>query len=57
MNYYHLKYFHLGSQALLNIARQMFWTINGRNLAQKVAHQCEQCFKHKPVITEQLMIE
>ena len=55
MNYYHLKYFHLGPQALLNTVRQMFWPISGRNLARKVVHQCVQCFKHRPVITEQLM--
>ena len=52
MNYFYLKYFHLGPQALLNIVRQMFVHISGRNLARKFIHQCVQCFKRRPVITE-----
>lgn len=55
MSYYHLKYFHLGPQALLNTVRQMFWPISGRSLARKIVHQCVQCFKHRPILTEQLM--
>ena len=55
MNYYHRKIFQFALQALLNTIRKMFWPISSRNLARKVIHQCLQCFKHRPMITERFM--
>ncbi|GBM74213.1 hypothetical protein AVEN_203413-1 [Araneus ventricosus] len=36
VRYYHLKYLHVGSNALLYHIRRKFWIINGRNVCRKV---------------------
>ncbi|XP_071033032.1 uncharacterized protein [Parasteatoda tepidariorum] len=55
MLHHHLKYFHLGSQALLNTVRQKFWPVSGRNLARKIVHDCVICCKQSPVSVTQVM--
>ncbi|GFX91156.1 uncharacterized protein TNCV_1245711 [Trichonephila clavipes] len=45
VEYFHLKYFHLGPQALLYQVRQRFWPLRGRNVCRKIVHDCLVCFK------------
>lgn len=35
LEYFHKRYLHLGSQSLLYHTRQIFWPVNGKNLAKK----------------------
>ncbi|GBM27955.1 hypothetical protein AVEN_21954-1 [Araneus ventricosus] len=55
VRYYHLKYLHVGSNALLYHIRRNFWIINGRNVCRKIVFQCVACFKNKPVLESQIM--
>ncbi|GFW76693.1 integrase catalytic domain-containing protein [Trichonephila clavipes] len=55
VEYFHLKYFHLGPQALLYQVRQRFWPLRGRNVSRKIVHDCLVCFKVKPITCEQIM--
>jgi len=55
INYYHLKFLHVGSNNLLYHVRRKFWPLNGRNLTRKVVHNCTICFKNKPILTSQIM--
>ncbi|GFW28521.1 integrase catalytic domain-containing protein [Trichonephila clavipes] len=55
VEYFHLKYFHLGPQALLYQVRQRFWPLKGRNVCRKIVHDCLVCFKVKPITCEQIM--
>ncbi|GFT05288.1 integrase catalytic domain-containing protein [Trichonephila clavipes] len=55
VEYFHLKYFHLGPQALLYQVRQRFWPLRGRNVCRKIVHDCLVCFKVKPITCEQIM--
>ncbi|GFV19558.1 integrase catalytic domain-containing protein [Trichonephila clavipes] len=55
VEYFHLKYFHLGSQALLYQVRQRFWPLRGRNVCRKIVHDCLVCFKVKPITCEQII--
>ncbi|GFW74020.1 uncharacterized protein TNCV_545441 [Trichonephila clavipes] len=55
VEYFHLKYFHLGPQALLYQVRQRFWPARGRNVCRKIVHDCLVCFKVKPTTCEQIM--
>ncbi|GFX13384.1 integrase catalytic domain-containing protein [Trichonephila clavipes] len=53
--YYHKRDFHVDPQALLNTFRLKYWPIGGRNIARKVVHECEECFRNKPVVVTQIM--
>ncbi|GFX24190.1 integrase catalytic domain-containing protein [Trichonephila clavipes] len=55
VEYFLLKYFHLGPQALLYQVRQRFWPLRGRNVCRKIVHDCLVCFKVKPITCEQIM--
>ncbi|GFX43543.1 integrase catalytic domain-containing protein [Trichonephila clavipes] len=55
VEYFHLKYFHLGPQALLYQVRQRFLPLRGRNVCRKIVHDCLVCFKVKPITCEQMM--
>ncbi|GFV27819.1 integrase catalytic domain-containing protein [Trichonephila clavipes] len=55
VEYFHLKFFHLGPQALLYQVRQRFWTHRGRNVCRKIVYDCLVCFKMKPITCEQIM--
>ncbi|GBO45920.1 hypothetical protein AVEN_270043-1 [Araneus ventricosus] len=55
LRYFHLKYFHLGSQALSYHVRQRFWPLNGINNCRKIVNDCVTCFKNKPVSSNQIM--
>lgn len=55
INYYHLIFCHTGCQNLLNILREKFWIINGKQVIRKVISQCVTCFKANPRPTHQLM--
>nr|XP_042897354.1 uncharacterized protein LOC122269252 [Parasteatoda tepidariorum] len=57
LRYCHLKYLHLGPQALLYQVRQKFWPLNGRNNCRKIVHSCITCFKNKPVMSNQIMAD
>jgi len=53
--YYHEKYLHGGSQALLAALRQRYWQIGGRKFVASVINKCVRCFRMKPVIWEHVM--
>ncbi|GFT55238.1 integrase catalytic domain-containing protein [Trichonephila clavipes] len=55
VEYFHLKYFHLGPQALLYQVRQRFWPLRERNVCREIVHDCLVCFKVKPITCEQIM--
>lgn len=55
IQYFHLKYLHVGSQTLLYLIRQKYWPLNGRNLCRYVVHNCITCVKNKPTPAQQLM--
>lgn len=55
VRYYHIKYLHVGSNALLYHIRRKFWIVNGRSVCRKVVFQCVTCFKTKPVLESQIM--
>ncbi|GBN67319.1 hypothetical protein AVEN_205701-1 [Araneus ventricosus] len=55
MQYFHLKYLHVGAQTLLYLVRQEFWPLSGRNAARKIIHDCVICAKNKPRIVTQIM--
>lgn len=55
VNYEHQRNLHSGPQALLNIIRNRFWIINGRNICRKIVHSCVRCFRTRPIIFEQVM--
>nr|XP_042912879.1 uncharacterized protein LOC122272909 [Parasteatoda tepidariorum] len=55
MTHLHIKNLHLGPQALLYCTRERFWPLRGRSIARKIVHKCIVCFKHKPLVTNQLM--
>jgi len=50
--YYHEKYLHGGSQALLADLRQMYWLIGGRKFGTSVINKRVRCFRMKPVTWE-----
>lgn len=39
---------HAGPQLLLSVIREMYWPIQGRNLARKTVNACIRCFTAKP---------
>jgi len=53
--YYHEKYFHGGSQALLAALRQRYWRIGGRKFVVSVINKCVRCVRMKPVTWEHVM--
>jgi len=53
--YYHEKYLHGGSQALLAALRQRYWPIGGRKIVASVINKCVRCFRMKPVTWEHVM--
>jgi len=53
--YYHEKYLHGGSQALLAALRQRYWPIGGRKFVASVINKCVRCFRMKPVTWEHVM--
>ncbi|XP_071042700.1 uncharacterized protein [Parasteatoda tepidariorum] len=55
MTHLHIKNLHLGPQTLLYCTRERFWPLRGRSIARKIVHKCIVCFKHKPLVTNQLM--
>ncbi|XP_015925133.2 uncharacterized protein [Parasteatoda tepidariorum] len=55
MTHLHIKNLHLGPQALLYCTRERFWPLRSRSIARKIVHKCIVCFKHKPLVSNQLM--
>ncbi|XP_044312747.1 uncharacterized protein LOC123037190 [Drosophila rhopaloa] len=53
--YFHIKYLHAGSQALLATLRQRYWPIGGRKFVATVINKCVRCFRMKPVTWEHVM--
>lgn len=54
---YHLRFLHVGPQALLNAVRQKYWPLGGRNSARRAVHSCIVCFKNKPLMSSQMMAD
>lgn len=52
--YYHRILMHAGPQLMLNTIRQKFWILGARNLVRQVYHRCITCFRHKPVLVQQM---
>lgn len=44
----HVRLLHAGPQLLLSSARERFWPINGKSLANKIVQKCVTCFRAKP---------
>ncbi|XP_062711250.1 uncharacterized protein LOC134289447 [Aedes albopictus] len=57
LQHHHQMYLHAGPQLLLGTVRQRYWPLGGRNLARKVVHQCQRCFRAKPSAMQQQMGE
>ncbi|XP_062712976.1 uncharacterized protein LOC109417462 [Aedes albopictus] len=57
LRHFHQMYLHAGPQLLLGTVRQRYWPLGGRNLAKKVVHQCQRCFRAKPSVIQQQMGE
>ncbi|XP_043063589.1 uncharacterized protein LOC122319855 [Drosophila ficusphila] len=55
--YFHKKYMHAGSQALLATLRQRYWPIGGRKFVASVINKCVRCFRMRPVTWEHVMAE
>ncbi|XP_043063802.1 uncharacterized protein LOC122319967 [Drosophila ficusphila] len=53
--YFHKKYMHAGSQALLATLRQRYWPIGGRKFVASVINKCVRCFRMRPVTWEHVM--
>ncbi|XP_077291429.1 uncharacterized protein LOC143914903 isoform X2 [Arctopsyche grandis] len=51
----HLKYIHLGTQALLSLLRQTYWPLAGHNTVKGVVRSCVICFRNKPLSHNRLM--
>ncbi|XP_043259315.1 uncharacterized protein LOC122401313 [Colletes gigas] len=51
----HLKHWHAGIQATLNAVRQRYWPIDGKNLTRRLIHNCVNCFKANPKLSEYVM--
>ena len=46
---------HVGPQNLLYCVRQEFWPLNGRNICRMIVYKCVNCFKTKPLTSQQIM--
>lgn len=57
IRYYHERLLHAGTQLLLSSIRLRFWPLGGRKLAKKIIHQCQRCFRVKPINIHQQMGE
>ncbi|XP_055947045.1 uncharacterized protein LOC129980690 [Argiope bruennichi] len=55
MQYFHLKYLHVGAQTLLYLVRREYWSLSGRNTAREIIHDCVICAKTKPRTVTQIM--
>ncbi|XP_055928116.1 uncharacterized protein LOC129959323 [Argiope bruennichi] len=55
MQYFHLKYLHVGAQTLLYLVRREYWPLSGRNTARKIIHDCVIWAKTKPRTVTQIM--
>nr|CAH7735170.1 unnamed protein product [Callosobruchus chinensis] len=51
----HLKFYHIGPQALLASTREKFWVIGGKSLAKYVIKKCITCFRHNAKILNPIM--
>lgn len=51
----HSANFHCGQQQLLNIMRDQYWPISGKQLVKKICRACIQCYKAKPKPYSQIM--
>ncbi|XP_033222850.1 uncharacterized protein LOC117176703 [Belonocnema kinseyi] len=43
----HLQLLHAGTQATLNIIRDNYWIVDGRNVARNIIRKCVTCFRAK----------
>ncbi|XP_053686628.1 uncharacterized protein LOC128736171 [Sabethes cyaneus] len=57
LQHYHHSLLHAGLQLLLATVRQRFWPLGGRNVARKIIHRCQRCFRANPRAIRQQMGE
>ncbi|XP_055633267.1 uncharacterized protein LOC129773651 [Toxorhynchites rutilus septentrionalis] len=55
--YYHHMLLDAGPQLMLSSIRQKFWIIGGRNLVRRTYHQCHTCFRNKPTLVQQSIVD
>ena len=53
--YFHQKLLHAGTQVLLAAIRQQCLPIGGRKLVSSTISKCLQCFRMKPVLSQNVM--
>ncbi|XP_062713874.1 uncharacterized protein LOC134290713 [Aedes albopictus] len=57
VRYYHLNRLHAGPTLLTASIRLKFWPLRLRNLVRKVTHECVNCFRSRPSLSEQIMAD
>ncbi|GFU57372.1 integrase catalytic domain-containing protein [Trichonephila clavipes] len=55
VRHYHHKYLHGGSELILSALRMQYWIISARTVVRKVLRKCVTCFRHKSVLSQQLI--
>lgn len=51
----HIKNWHTGIQNTLNLVKQKYWPIDGKNRTILIIHKCIRCFKMNPKLPQYLM--
>lgn len=51
----HKKHLHVGPKGLLALTRQKYWPLRGKQLATKIVHSCNRCFRINPRSIHQFM--
>jgi Integrase zinc binding domain len=55
VKFLHQKYEHAGKQSLVSFVREKYWLIRGKNVINKVVHDCHKCFRANPAEIQQYM--
>ncbi|XP_038121232.1 uncharacterized protein LOC6053509 [Culex quinquefasciatus] len=54
---YHERLLHAGPQLMLATVRLKYWPLGGRSVARQIVHNCQRCFRTKPIQIQQFMGE
>ncbi|XP_038106766.1 uncharacterized protein LOC119766348 [Culex quinquefasciatus] len=54
---YHERLLHAGPQLMLATVRLKYWPLGGRSVARQILHNCQRCFRTKPIQIQQFMGE
>lgn len=57
IDFYHVKYLHVGPELLMSLLRQKFWILSARRIVRQRVHMCNTCFRLKPRPTYPLMAD